>query len=941
MAHFQDNNSDNSSNSDNESQEEQKRVDNRRMLANELFDSSSDEDVKRVVLSEKDKRYMKLKETIANLKQNVERQNFANVDDLFDTLLKDYEKSKKIIDENGIPSFFIRAIYRLEDKIKNFTTEEKKKLSQANSKAMNAIHRKITKIQSDIKEGLKKFAENPTVTTDEGSGEEKTDSDFKSDSSNDSIHPLESNDPMVRRQFWLLKKKKDSESEDEEKGNKDDDKEINPKVQKVHEFKVAEVETERQIQIDLTYEGRTNILNEFVAKRTQKDFDQKYCYQVLKAYLLHYLNQEDQAPHVEIITELIMILIPITVDYSQKLWSTLHSSPSCMSRDMWLETYTNIQELLKILQKPENRTKQYQHYNKQDDNKFYSQQKISESISTFFNTVVTELNKAFYSTETQSEEQYNRIQDLYDLLRLSEKVQHFYYELLNENVQDFNEQLNKIKKDVQLNEKVQHFYEQLNTTALTAKETKSELQQQKRIQDLDNLLRLCENLQQLNLNDQQNEKLQNFYQQLNEKIQFFHRQIKQNISITTRIAFLRLENMYYIHDSILAKVRESDKQIYENGSYFDKQQDTESIIHYLATLIYKYDQSNTTKAILYHIYHHAIHDRTQVARDYLLMSKITDNVNNIDSTLQIFYNRVLAQLGLAYFRQGNFTEAFIFLNDLCSYSTKIKELIGQSHLRYSSQSDKRKVLPQHQHINVEMIEIVNFICSMLIEAPIMVQETHSKNVQARNYRRLLDSYSKSHYISPPEQNRDLIYYATKELQKGSWKACYDYLTKMTVWRYMTNLQQTLENLMLRIKEQSFKSYLFQFKNTFDNLNLNNLVEKFQLDAQSIKSTTFKMVSAQEINARIHTIENQLYIIFEHSDRTSLQGLSNKLIETVNQSQIHNQRILDKKIGTIESQQQSEDQNENAQKQQQKADGKITKKKLNLVTNKARPNKRKY
>ncbi|KAL4480377.1 hypothetical protein ABPG74_020893 [Tetrahymena malaccensis] len=940
MAHFQDS-SDNSSNSDNESQEEQKGVDNRRMLANELFDSDSDEDIKRVVLSEKDKRYMKLKETIANLKQNMERQNFANVDDLFDTLLKDYEKSKKIIDEHGIPSFFIRAIYRLEDKIKNFTTEEKKKLSQANSKAMNAIHRKITKIQSDIKEGLKKFAENPTATTDEGSGEDKTDSDFKSDSSSDSIHPLESNDPMVRRQFWLLKKKKDTDSDDEDKEKEKDEKEVKPKVQRIHEFKVAEVETEKQVQIDLTYEGRTNTLTEFVAKRTQKDFDQKYCYQVLKAYLQHYLNQEDQAPHVEIITELIMILIPITVDYSQKLWSTLHSSPSCMSRDMWLETYTNIQALLKLLQKPENRTKQFQHYNKQDDNKFYSSQKINESISTFFNTVVTELNKAFYSTETQSEEQYNRIQDLYDLLRLSEKVQHFYYELLNENVQEFNEQLNKIKKDVQLIEKVQSFYEQLNTTAVTTKETKSELQQQKRMQDFESLLRSCENLQQLNLNDQQNEKLQNFYQQLNEKVQFFHRQIKQNISITTRIAFLRLENMYYIHDSILSKVRESDKQIYENGSYFNKQQDTESIIHYLATLVYKYDQSNTTKAILYHIYHHAIHGRTQVARDYLLMSKITDNVNNIDSTLQIFYNRVLVQLGLAYFRQGNFTEAFTFLNDLCSQSGKIKELIGQSHLRYSSQSDKRKVLPQHQHINVEMIEIVNFICSMLIEAPIMVQETHSKNVQARNYRRLLDSYSKSHYISPPEQNRDLIFYATKELQKGSWKACYDYLVKMTIWRYMTGLEQTLDNLMLRIKEQSFKSYLFQFKNTFDNLSLNNLVEKFQLDAQSIKSTTFKMVSAQEIGARIHTIENQLYIIFEHSDRTSLQGLSNKLIETVNQSQMHNQRILDKKIGTIESQQQSEDQNENTQKQQQKADGKITKKKLNLGANKARPNKRKY
>lgn len=67
MAFFADNNSDNSSHSD-ESHEEQKGVDYRRAIANDLFDSDSDEDTKRVVLSEKDKRYQKMKETIMNLR---------------------------------------------------------------------------------------------------------------------------------------------------------------------------------------------------------------------------------------------------------------------------------------------------------------------------------------------------------------------------------------------------------------------------------------------------------------------------------------------------------------------------------------------------------------------------------------------------------------------------------------------------------------------------------------------------------------------------------------------------------------------------------------------------------------------------------------------------------------------------------------------------------
>jgi hypothetical protein len=43
----------------------------------------------------------------------------------FNNLLKEFDKSKKVIEESGIPSFFTRALYLLEDKIKNFTAEDK------------------------------------------------------------------------------------------------------------------------------------------------------------------------------------------------------------------------------------------------------------------------------------------------------------------------------------------------------------------------------------------------------------------------------------------------------------------------------------------------------------------------------------------------------------------------------------------------------------------------------------------------------------------------------------------------------------------------------------------------------------------------------------------------------------------------------------------------
>lgn len=197
--------------------------------------------------------------------------------------------------------------------------------------------------------------QNPTPTTDEEGSDEKTDSDFKSESSSDSIHPLESNDPMVRRQFWLLKKRKDSEEIDLEKPKEDEKDARIIKEKKEHVFKVAEVEVEKAIVIDSTYEGRTNIFKEFVEKRTQKHFDLKYTYSVLNAYLKHYSGNSEND---DLLTEIIMILIPIRVDYSKKL-SITH-----MNRVMWQETFSNIEELLRILRIPANREKDYNTYSK-------------------------------------------------------------------------------------------------------------------------------------------------------------------------------------------------------------------------------------------------------------------------------------------------------------------------------------------------------------------------------------------------------------------------------------------------------------------------------------------------------------------------------------------------------------------------------------------------
>lgn len=57
----------------------------------------------------------------------------------------------------------------------------------------------------------------------------------------------------------------------------------------------------------------------------------------------------------------------------------------------------------------------------------------------------------------------------------------------------------------------------------------------------------------------------------------------------------------------------------------------------LCRIIYSTDNTDRlrTQAILYHIYHHALHDRWFEARDLMLMSHLQESIDHADIPLQV------------------------------------------------------------------------------------------------------------------------------------------------------------------------------------------------------------------------------------------------------------------------------------------------------------------
>jgi Eukaryotic translation initiation factor 3 subunit 8 N-terminus. len=123
------------------------------------FESSSDEDVKRVVRSEKDKRYEALRQVISRIKDKMRIKDFVSLSDEFDELNKQLEKSKKVIEKEGVPLFYIRICYVLENFCNNIPADEKKALKPANAKAYNTLKHKIKKNNKAYEQKIKEFGE--------------------------------------------------------------------------------------------------------------------------------------------------------------------------------------------------------------------------------------------------------------------------------------------------------------------------------------------------------------------------------------------------------------------------------------------------------------------------------------------------------------------------------------------------------------------------------------------------------------------------------------------------------------------------------------------------------------------------------------------------------------------------------------------------------------
>uniref|UniRef100_H2QAU7 PCI domain-containing protein n=1 Tax=Pan troglodytes TaxID=9598 RepID=H2QAU7_PANTR len=283
----------------------------------------------------------------------------------------------------------------------------------------------------------------------------------------------------------------------------------------------------------------------------------------------------------------------------------------------------------------------------------------------------------------------------------------------------------------------------------------------------------------------------------------------------------------------------------------------------LCKYIYAKDRTDRirTCAILCHIYHHALHSRWYQARDLMLMSHLQDNIQHADPPVQILYNRTMVQLGICAFRQGLTKDAHNALLDIQS-SGRAKELLGQGLLLRSLQErnqeqekvERRRQVPFHLHINLELLECVYLVSAMLLEIPYMAahESDARRRMISKQFHHQLRVGERQPLLGPPESMREHVVAASKAMKMGDWKTCHKAMMGRGRRDWLVPFPEALLSVSMTPSDM------------------------FELDLPTVHSIISKMIINEELMASLD--QPTQTVVMHRTEPTAQQNLALQLAE---------------------------------------------------------------
>lgn len=380
---------------------------------------------------------------------------------------------------------------------------------------------------------------------------------------------------------------------------------------------------------------------------------------------------------------------------------------------------------------------------------------------------------------------------------------------------------------------------------------------------------------------------------LRTQIYYENLNIQQGIS---RLIMRRLEHVYYKPEQVVIATEAAANKFLPKAVTLNNISSDE-LVNQLCSYLYKHNTTVLrTRAILCHIYYYALHDKFHAARDMLLMSHLQETIHQADHPTQILYNRAMVQIGLCAFRQGLINESHACLQDIQG-TGRVKELLSQgvSQPRYGQpapqidQAEQRQ-LPFHMHINLELLECIFLVCSMLLEIPAQAETGPSnKKYISKPFRRLLDYNERKAFTGPPENTRDHIMSAAKALASGEWEKARDFILAINIWDLMPNNESIKAMLVDKIQQEGLRTYLFTYASYYSTVSMKQLANMFDFSESRVSGIVAKMIFNEELSGSLDQLSQCL--VLHKSELSKLQLAALQYSEKVSTFVDQNERLL--------------------------------------------------
>ncbi|XP_042906300.1 eukaryotic translation initiation factor 3 subunit C [Parasteatoda tepidariorum] len=848
--------------------------------------SDEEEEQKRVVRSEREKRYEDLIEIIKLIRNHKKIKDMSKLLTSFENLTRAYIKARPVIEKEergNVPKFYTKCLVELEDFVVECwaDTESRKKLSKSNSSSLAKLRQQLRKYNKDFENEIAAYREKPDAEDEDREDDEELESDMsddddekatdffkkptkaeKEDVKSKPVRGSDDDDSDDDSIDWGSSSDEESSlSTDDEKyggnlatkflkkpGEKDDTKEVTKREKKRDKERKERKKGDDDDEGWEEVKGGAPIIME-KPKMFAKDAEINHQV-VLKKFneILAARGKKgtDRSEQIELLTELMSvceahnlgsgILLKIMFAIIAAIYDYNPNIATCMKGDMWQKCLDYINMLLDILIENPNIVVG-EHISEESEQLAVQPYRVKGCCLTVVERMDEEFTKMLQGCDAHSPEYVERLKDETAVCAIIERLQGY----------------------------------------LEGRGTPSEL---------------CR----IYLR-----RVEHYYYKFDPRV--FQKKERMKNKEPFKAAFGDLLNG--TEPSAPEEAKEEEEKEEE-----EEEETSSDIIKKLCKFICAKDTTDRirTQATLFHIYHLALHDEWFQARDLLLMSHLQNTIEHSDVSTMIIYNRALVQLGLCAFRHGYIKDSHAALLDIQS-GGRAKELLAQGllpqrqHERTPDQEkiEKRRQIPFHKHINLELLECVYLVSAMLLEIPYMAAHELEgrRRMISKSFHHQLRNSERQALVGPPESMREHVVAASKAMRVGNWRACKDYIIneKMNskVWDLFHQAEKVREMISQKIQEESLRTYLFTYSSNYDSLSVPRLAEMFELEKSVVHSILCKMIINEELMASLD--EPTQSVIMHRTEPSRIQALSLQLADKLISLTENNERLMDIKMGS--------------------------------------------